>query len=69
METDDNKFYSGLDLSKNISSTVAFAVILILSFVVALYTLNAAENVKNNFPESDIVQIHKRPGGADVDLK
>jgi hypothetical protein len=69
METNNKEFYSRFDLSRNISSAVALTVILVLSFFLAFYTLNAADNIKTNFPESDIVQIHKRPGGVDVDLK
>lgn len=49
-----------IKLDVKIPSNLAFAIILILSFIVALYTVNAAGKVIDNAKDSPSFNIQKR---------
>ncbi len=49
-----------MNLGQKVSSPLAFIFLIILSFVVAWYTVNAGEGILDNAKKSSIVNIEKR---------
>ena len=54
------------DLNQRVSSQLAFALVLLLSFLVAWFTVNASRGIVSGVKNSEIVKVEKRPGASGI---